>query len=68
VPCLEKLAQYELLRWDDARDLSEAYAFLRRLEHRLQMEQNLQTHTHSQRAIGPGAIGAAHGVRDVAAI
>jgi len=45
LPCLEKLVQYELLSADDARNLAEAYCFLRDVEHRLQMEDNLQTHT-----------------------
>jgi glutamate-ammonia-ligase adenylyltransferase len=45
LPCLEKLAQYELLDHQDAAALREAYCFLRDLEHRLQMESNLQTHT-----------------------
>jgi glutamate-ammonia-ligase adenylyltransferase len=45
LPCLEKLAQYRLLANDEARDLRETYCFLRDVEHRLQMEANLQTHT-----------------------
>ncbi len=45
LPALEKLAQYELLPWTDVRPLTEAYGFLRDVEHRLQMEDNLQTHT-----------------------
>ena len=45
LPCLAKLAQYELLSPEEARLLSEAYCFLRNVEHRLQMEHNLQTHT-----------------------
>jgi glutamate-ammonia-ligase adenylyltransferase len=45
LPCLEKLAQYNLLSGEDARALREAYCFLRDVEHRLQMEENLQTHT-----------------------
>jgi [glutamine synthetase] adenylyltransferase / [glutamine synthetase]-adenylyl-L-tyrosine phosphorylase len=45
LPCLAKLAQYELLPKEDARGLEEAYCFLRDVEHRLQMEGNLQTHT-----------------------
>ena len=45
LPCLEKLAQYKLLTNDEARELCEAYCFLRDVEHRLQMEANLQTHT-----------------------
>lgn len=44
LPALEKLAQYELLPPDAARDLAGAYRFLRRVEHRLQMEAHQQTH------------------------
>ena len=45
LPCLQKLAQYELLAAAEAGSLTEAYIFLRDVEHRLQMESNLQTHT-----------------------
>jgi [glutamine synthetase] adenylyltransferase / [glutamine synthetase]-adenylyl-L-tyrosine phosphorylase len=45
LPCLEKLAQYNLLARDEAGQLDAAYRFLRDVEHRLQMEDNLQTHT-----------------------
>ena len=45
LPCLAKLAQYDHLTRDETRSLSEAYVFLRNVEHRLQMENNLQTHT-----------------------
>ncbi len=45
LPCLEKLAQYHLLTDDETRQLDTAYRFLRDVEHRLQMENNLQTHT-----------------------
>jgi glutamate-ammonia-ligase adenylyltransferase len=45
LPCLAKLAQYELLSRQDSTGLSDAYVFLRNVEHRLQMENNLQTHT-----------------------
>jgi [glutamine synthetase] adenylyltransferase / [glutamine synthetase]-adenylyl-L-tyrosine phosphorylase len=45
LPGLEKLAQYELLNKEDARSLADAYRFLRNVEHRLQMEDNRQTHT-----------------------
>ena len=45
LPALEKLAQYDLLAHDEARLLAEAYCFLRDVEHRLQMEDNQQTHT-----------------------
>ena len=43
--CLEKLVQYELLSAQESRLLTEAYCFLREVEHRLQMEDNRQTHT-----------------------
>ncbi len=45
VPVLRKLAEYSLLPAPDARELEEAYIFLRDVEHRLQMEANQQTHT-----------------------
>lgn len=45
LPTLEKLVQYELLAGYDSARLREAYVFLRDVEHRLQMEDNLQTHT-----------------------
>ena len=45
LPCLEKLAQYDLLPEEVTRRLRDAYCFLRDVEHRLQMEANLQTHT-----------------------
>jgi [glutamine synthetase] adenylyltransferase / [glutamine synthetase]-adenylyl-L-tyrosine phosphorylase len=45
LPCLAKLAQYKLLADEDSRQLAEAYCFLRDVEHRLQMDENLQTHT-----------------------
>lgn len=43
--CLGKLAQYELLPHKETQLLADAYVFLRDIEHRLQMEANLQTHT-----------------------
>jgi glutamate-ammonia-ligase adenylyltransferase len=43
--CLEKLVQYELLPSKAALSLREAYVFLRDVEHRLQMDDNRQTHT-----------------------
>lgn len=45
LPTLRKLATYELLTPADADTLGAAYEFLRRVEHRLQMESHLQTHT-----------------------
>jgi [glutamine synthetase] adenylyltransferase / [glutamine synthetase]-adenylyl-L-tyrosine phosphorylase len=45
LPALKKLAQYDLLPADEADQLDRAYRFLRNVEHRLQMEDNRQTHT-----------------------
>ena len=45
LPGLEKLVQYHFLSSEEARALRDAYCFLRDVEHRLQMEENLQTHT-----------------------
>ncbi len=42
---LQRLARYELLKPGNASELEAAYAFLRDLEHRLQMEADRQTHT-----------------------
>jgi glutamate-ammonia-ligase adenylyltransferase len=45
LPCLAKLPQYQLLGSAESRQLDAAYRFLRDVEHRLQMENNTQTHT-----------------------
>lgn len=45
LPCLEKLVRYKLLPESDATCLRGAYCFLRDVEHRLQMDAGLQTHT-----------------------
>ncbi len=45
VPTLKKLVEYKLLQGSEADDLTRAYFFLREVEHRLQMENNQQTHT-----------------------
>lgn len=45
LPTLQKLVRYRLLSSADAAALEQAYCFLRDVEHRLQMENNLQTHT-----------------------
>ena len=45
LPCLEKLERYNLLSKEEVLQLGVAYRFLRDVEHRLQMENNLQTHT-----------------------
>lgn len=44
LPALRKLAQYQLLSEEETATLAAAYSFLRDVEHRLQMEQGLQTH------------------------
>ena len=45
---LGRLADRNLISEQERSDLSEAYTFLRTLEHRLQMEHGLQTHTVSR--------------------
>ncbi len=45
LPCLAKLARYKLLAEEETQQLDAAYRFLRDVEHRLQMEENQQTHT-----------------------
>jgi glutamate-ammonia-ligase adenylyltransferase len=45
LPGVQKLAEYELLTGVESKELTAAYVFLRDVEHRLQMENNLQTHT-----------------------
>jgi glutamate-ammonia-ligase adenylyltransferase len=45
LPTLQKLVEYKLLRASEAQSLTEAYIFLREVEHRLQMEADQQTHT-----------------------
>ncbi len=45
LPALQNLARYKHITRETATDLAEAYCFLRDIEHRLQMENNLQTHT-----------------------
>src|SRR5439155_5026438 len=42
---LQTLAQYQLLTAQEAGALTDAYVFLREVEHRLQMEDNRQIHT-----------------------
>lgn len=42
---LKKLVRYDLMSTDEADELAQAYVFLRDVEHRLQMENNQQTHT-----------------------
>jgi glutamate-ammonia-ligase adenylyltransferase len=45
LPALTLLARQKLLTEPEAAALAEAYRFLRNVEHRLQMEMDLQTHT-----------------------
>lgn len=45
LPAMEKLVEYQHLPREDARTLAGAYCFLRDVEHRLQMEDDRQTHT-----------------------
>ena len=45
LPGLAKLARYNLIKVEEATALSAAYSWLRDVEHRLQMDNNLQTHT-----------------------
>ncbi len=45
LPASQKLADYRLMYQSDANDLVEAYCFLRRAEHRVQMEEDRQTHS-----------------------
>jgi glutamate-ammonia-ligase adenylyltransferase len=45
LPALQNLARYKHITRGTATGLAEAYCFLRDIEHRLQMENNLQTHT-----------------------
>ena len=45
LPTLQKLVQYDFLEAVEAAKLEKAYLFFRDVEHRVQMENNLQTHT-----------------------
>ncbi|MCI0746980.1 MAG: bifunctional [glutamate--ammonia ligase]-adenylyl-L-tyrosine phosphorylase/[glutamate--ammonia-ligase] adenylyltransferase, partial [Verrucomicrobia subdivision 3 bacterium] len=45
LPALLKLVEYKFLDSREADSLARAYTFFRDVEHRLQMENNLQTHT-----------------------
>ncbi len=45
LPTLQNLVRYKLLAAEEATALTAAYRFLRDVEHRVQMEHNLQTHT-----------------------
>jgi glutamate-ammonia-ligase adenylyltransferase len=52
LPTLAKLSEYDLLSSADASRLTEAYRFWRDVEHRLQMDENRQTHTLPQDEAG----------------
>src|SRR6185503_11409502 len=52
LPTLEKLVQYQIMPAAEAKGLTAAYCFLRDVEHRVQMEHNLQTHTIPKDAKG----------------
>jgi glutamate-ammonia-ligase adenylyltransferase len=45
LPTLQKLAQYQLITQKESASLTDAYCFLRDVEHRLQMDENRQTHS-----------------------
>ncbi|MEP6698810.1 MAG: hypothetical protein ABJB09_03685, partial [Verrucomicrobiota bacterium] len=53
---LPRLAELELLPHAEARALAAAYRFLRRVEHRLQIEAEQQTHTVPEDEAGLGAL------------
>lgn len=52
LPTLSKLSEYDLLSSSDASCLADAYRFWRDVEHRLQMDENRQTHTLPQDEAG----------------
>jgi glutamate-ammonia-ligase adenylyltransferase len=64
---LEKLKEYHLLSTDTATALAKAYCFLRDVEHRLQMEDNLQTHTIPSEIKARQRLAALMGFRTLAA-
>jgi glutamate-ammonia-ligase adenylyltransferase len=64
LPALQKLAQYDLLPQADVDALARAYVFLRDVEHRLQMEQNRQTHTLPVSSIARDRIASLMGFKD----
>jgi glutamine synthetase adenylyltransferase len=65
---LQRLARYSLLKPGDASELEAAYAFLRDIEHRLQMEAGRQTHTIPTERRCPPTAGALDGLRHAAGI
>ncbi|MBN2505359.1 MAG: bifunctional [glutamate--ammonia ligase]-adenylyl-L-tyrosine phosphorylase/[glutamate--ammonia-ligase] adenylyltransferase [Verrucomicrobia bacterium] len=60
---LEQLVRYNLLSASESTGLWEAYCFLRSVEHRLQMEQNRQTHTLPADRAGAHRVAALMGFR-----
>ena len=64
LPALQKLTQYALLQQSDVDALARAYVFLRDVEHRLQMEQNRQTHTLPVSSIARDRIASLMGFKD----
>lgn len=60
---LQKLVRYKILPPGNAEALSKAYCFLREVEHRVQMENNLQTHTIPNDANGQKRIAALMGFK-----
>ena len=66
LPCLAKLAQYKWLTPEEARQLDAAYRFLRDVEHRLQMEENRQTHVIPEDLPGRLRLARLMGVNSVA--
>jgi [glutamine synthetase] adenylyltransferase / [glutamine synthetase]-adenylyl-L-tyrosine phosphorylase len=67
LPTLQKLVQYNFLDRAEAESLQSAYLFLRDVEHRLQMENNLQTHTIPADANARGRLGRLMGFKTTAA-
>ncbi|HEY2952844.1 MAG TPA: hypothetical protein VGK40_09685 [Verrucomicrobiae bacterium] len=67
LPTLQKLTQYKLLSGADAQRLAEAYCFLRDVEHRVQMENNLQTHVIPSDATARQRLAALMGFKGAAA-
>ncbi|MCF7707390.1 MAG: bifunctional [glutamate--ammonia ligase]-adenylyl-L-tyrosine phosphorylase/[glutamate--ammonia-ligase] adenylyltransferase [Verrucomicrobia bacterium] len=62
---LDKLIQYGIIPPSDATNLSAAYLFLRDVEHRLQMEENRQTHTIPPDAAGILRLARLTGIADI---
>ncbi len=67
LPALQKLVRYKLLPAERAGELGAAYEFLREVEHRLQMDNNLQTHTIPVEAAARERLARLLGCRSLAA-